>query len=122
MQCSLPLAFIASLATILCSSPAGLRQGLSPYMGGRAFGPPLCRGCAPATPPSKTRPHRHCAFIAACPLASAAATAHQLRHQNLNSSNSNRLVKYCGLVVAVTTLRHAAMAQDNYWGTSPPEA
>ena len=27
-------------------------------MGGRAFGPPLCRGCAPATPPSKTIP-RH---------------------------------------------------------------
>jgi len=27
-------------------------------MGGRAFGPPLCRGCAPATPPSKTISHR----------------------------------------------------------------
>ena len=26
--------------------------------GGRAFGPPLCRGCAPATPPSKTMPQR----------------------------------------------------------------
>ena len=26
-------------------------------LGGRAFGPPLCRGCAPATPPSKTRPN-----------------------------------------------------------------
>ena len=24
------------------------------HYGGRAFGPPLCRGCAPATPPSKT--------------------------------------------------------------------
>ena len=26
--------------------------------------PPLCRGCAPATPPSKTIRHRPCAFIA----------------------------------------------------------
>ena len=32
------------------------RQGLSPYMGGRAFGPPLCGGTPPATPPTKTRP------------------------------------------------------------------
>ena len=30
------------------------------HMGGRAFGPPLCRGCAPATPPYKTIPHRPC--------------------------------------------------------------
>jgi len=55
------------------------RQELTPPLGGRAFGPPLCRGCAPATPPSKTRPHRPCGFIAACRLASLAATANQLR-------------------------------------------
>ena len=30
------------------------------HMGGRAFGPPLCRGCAPATPPYKTISHRPC--------------------------------------------------------------
>ncbi len=33
---------------------------LSLHMGGRAFGPPLCRGCAPATPPYKNMPHRPC--------------------------------------------------------------
>ena len=43
--------------------------------------PPLCRGCAPATPPYKNMPHRQCAFFATCRLASMAAAAHQLRHQ-----------------------------------------
>ncbi len=38
----------------------GAAKGCHQYMGGRAFGPPLCRGCAPATPPSKTIPHRPC--------------------------------------------------------------
>ena len=37
-------------------------------MGGRAFGPPLCRGCAPATPPSKTIAHQPYAFIPAVRL------------------------------------------------------
>ena len=34
-------------------TPAAAR-GYAPFLGGRAFGPPLCRGSAPATPPSKT--------------------------------------------------------------------
>ena len=34
-----------------------LLDTLSLHMGGRAFGPPLCRGSAPATPPPKTIPH-----------------------------------------------------------------
>ena len=38
-------------------SDEGLVYTLSLHMGGRAFGPPLCRGCAPATPPSKTIAH-----------------------------------------------------------------
>ncbi len=37
-------------------------------LGGRAFGPPLCRGCAPATPPYKTIAHRPCLRIPAVPL------------------------------------------------------
>ena len=37
-------------------------------MGGRAFGPPLCRGCAPATPPYKTIPHRPYAVLPAVRL------------------------------------------------------
>ena len=37
-------------------------------LGGRAFGPPLCRGCAPATPPYKTISHRPCLRIPALPL------------------------------------------------------
>ncbi len=40
----------------------------SEYFGGRAFGPPWCRGCAPATPLSKTTPHPPNAFSAAVPL------------------------------------------------------
>ena len=35
--------------------------------------PPLCRGCAPATPPSKTMPHRPGAFIPAIRLTKRAA-------------------------------------------------
>ncbi len=34
--------------------------------GGRAFGPPLCRGCAPATPPYKNMPDRPGAPKPAC--------------------------------------------------------
>ncbi len=34
--------------------------------GGRAFGPPLCRGCAPATPPYKNMPNRPGAPKPAC--------------------------------------------------------
>ena len=50
------LSFLTSLHTLLC------------FMGGRAFGPPLCRGCAPATPPSKTIAHQPYAFIPAVRL------------------------------------------------------
>ena len=38
----------------------GVAKSRHQYMGGRAFGPPLCRGCAPATPPYKTIAHRPC--------------------------------------------------------------
>jgi len=41
---------------------------LSLYMGGRAFGPPLCRGCAPATPPYKNMSHPPCVLIPAVRL------------------------------------------------------
>ena len=38
------------------------------HMGGRAFGPPLCRGSAPATPPPKTISHPPYAVIPAVRL------------------------------------------------------
>ncbi len=38
------------------------------HLGGRAFGPPLCRGCAPATPPYKTIAHPPCVLIPTVPL------------------------------------------------------
>ena len=42
-----------------CLGPAkGSPAPYFSYMGGRAFGPPLCRGCAPATPPYKNMPPR----------------------------------------------------------------
>ena len=47
------------------------RCSFSPHcciLGGRAFGPPLCRGCAPATPPYKTIAHRPCVLIPAVRL------------------------------------------------------
>ena len=39
--------------------------GAAPFFDGRAYGPPLCGGSAPATPPSKTPPHRPFVFIPA---------------------------------------------------------
>ncbi len=38
------------------------------HLGGRAFGPPLCRGCAPATPPYKTIAHPPSVLIPTVPL------------------------------------------------------
>ena len=52
----------------------------SSLLGGRAFGPPLCGGTPPATPPFKNTPHRPFVVIAACRLSSKAA-ANRLRNE-----------------------------------------
>ena len=70
-----------TLITLLRNSPAVAARSWPPiciWAVGRKR-PPLCRGCAPATPPSKTMPHPPCAFIAACRLASTTASVNQLR-------------------------------------------
>ncbi len=50
-------------------SHSSLLHTLSSPLGGRAFGPPLCGGFPPATPPSNNMPRRVCAFIPALMLA-----------------------------------------------------
>ncbi len=63
---SLPYRYASAIPTTQPSpiridvSLYALLYTLSLHMGGRAFGPPLCRGCAPATPPYKNMPHRPC--------------------------------------------------------------
>ena len=81
------------------------RSSLSPHcciLGGRAFGPPLCRGCAPATPPYKTIPHRPCALIPAVPLQQPGCRQPNTQSDCLNRGSDKELVKtgtVYGLVV-----------------------
>ena len=62
-------------------------------MGGRAFGPPLCRVCAPATPPSKTIAHQPYAFIPAARLKQGAGGQPNTLPNGLNGSGHETLVK-----------------------------
>ena len=62
-------------------------------MGGRAFGPPLCRGCAPATPPSKTIAHRRYASVPAAPLCQRDACQPTTISASLHGGENERLVK-----------------------------
>ena len=71
-------------------------------MGGRAFGPPLCRGCAPATPPSKTIPHRPYVLIPAVRLQQRGCRQPDTQSNSLNGGSDKGLVKtdtVYGLVV-----------------------
>jgi len=68
-------------------------------LGGRAFGPPLCRGCAPATPPTKPS-------LTRCVPSSQRVGWRAWRRlytscvtKSLNDSKDDWLVNYCGLVV-----------------------
>ena len=67
--------------------------GATPFFDGRAYGPPLCGGTPPATPPSKTRAPamRHCR----CYAAVAANLSCQLPTQRicLNGDRNEALVK-----------------------------
>ena len=66
------------------------------FMGGRAFGPPLCRGCAPATPPYKNMPHRPCVLFPSI-VSGERSLPPTCR---LNQPTSNRR-SYCPLTPAV---------------------
>ena len=61
-------------------------------MGCRAFGPPLCRGCAPATPPSKTIAHQPYAFIPAVRLKQGGCPQPILKRDSLNGGSDEELV------------------------------
>ena len=93
------------------------RCSFSPHsciMGGRAFGPPLCRGCAPATPPSKTIAHRPCVLIPAVRLQQRGCRQPNTQSDSLNGGSDKGLVKtdnVYGLVVTAilrTTLLRPA--------------
>jgi len=66
---------------------------LSLHMGGRAFGPPLCRGCAPATPPYKTIALRPCVRIPAVPLQQPGCRQPNTQSDSLNGDWDKGLAK-----------------------------
>ena len=100
---------------------------LSPYvcvLGGRAFGPPLCRGCAPATPPSKTIPHRPCVRIPAVPLHQPGCRKPNTQSDSQNGGSDKGLVKtdtVDGLVVTrwVKRLMRRSHLRNQAHGSSP---
>ncbi len=55
--------------------------------------PPLCRGCAPATPPSKTIPNRPCVLIPAVPLQQRGCRKPNTQSDSLNGGSDKGLVK-----------------------------
>ncbi len=65
----------------------------SVIMGGRAFGPPLCRGCAPATPPYKTIAHRPCVLIPAVRLQQGGGSQPNTLSDSLHGGRVRGLVK-----------------------------
>ncbi len=81
---------------------SALLYTLALHLGGRAFGPPLCRGCAPATPPSKTIAHRPCVLIPAMRLQQPGCRQPNTQSDCLNGDSDKGLVKagtVYGLVV-----------------------
>ena len=87
---------------ILNEGSEGALSTLYSFMGGRAFGPPLCRGCAPATPPYKTIPHRPCVRIPAVRLQQRDCRQPNTQSDRLNGGKVKGLVKtgtVYGLVV-----------------------
>ena len=84
------------------------------HLGGRAFGPPLCRGCAPATPPYKTIPHRPCVLIPAVRLQQRGCRQPNTQSDCQNCGSDKELVKtgtVYGLVVTVAAIRAALRGQ-----------
>ncbi len=78
---------------ILSDASAGAFSTLYLITGGRAFGPPLCRGCAPATPPSKTIAHRPCLRIPAVTLHQPGRRQPNRQSDSLNGGSDKGLVK-----------------------------
>jgi len=70
------------------------------FLGGRAFGPPLCGGTPPATPPSKTSAHRHWVVFSAVRPDQRGGCQPNTQSDNLNGGGVERLVEtdaVCGL-------------------------
>jgi len=74
-------------------------------MGGRAFGPPLCRGCAPATPPYKTIAHRPCPLNPAVPLHQPGRRQPNTQSDSLNGGSDKGLVK-AGTAYGLAVSKH----------------
>ena len=89
-------------------------------MGGRAFGPPLCGGIPPATPPSKTIAHQPYAVIPAVWLKQRACCQPSCVKKSLNGGKNDRLVKNHGLVVVdIWKRRVKACQMQNGCGQNP---
>ena len=73
------------------------------HLGGRAFGPPLCRGCAPATPPYKTIAHPPCLRIPAVPLQQRGRRQPNRQSDSLNGGSDMEPVKTGAVFDSVVT-------------------
>ena len=94
---------------------SSLLYSLFLHLGGRAFGPPLCRGCAPATPPYKTIAHRPCVRIPAVRLQQRGCRQPNTQSDCLNGGSDKGLVKtgtVYGLVVTFILLKRRSFVSN----------
>ena len=92
-----PIAEVTAPPQLLCKLERGEKSVLplltACFLGGRAFGPPLCRGSAPATPPSKTIAHQRYAFFQPVRLHQRAGCQPTAQSDSLNGGDDERLVR-----------------------------
>ncbi len=91
------------------------------HLGGRAFGPPLCRGCAPATPPYKTIAHRPCVRIPAVRLQQPGCRQTNTHSDSLNGGKDTGLVK-TGTVYGLVVTKNEFTQDVPRTGDFPPGA
>ena len=89
-------------------------------MGGRAFGPPLCRGCAPATPPSKTIAHRPCARIPAVTLQRPGCRQPNMQSDSLYDGRDKGLVMTGTVYGLIVTIDLGQPPIPNAFSCRPP--
>ena len=89
-------------------SMTGILTFSSVVLGGRAFGPPLCGGIPPATPPSKTTPHRPFVLITAVRPNQSCGCQPNTQPDNLNGGEDEGPAKTDTVCRIVTTGKQKA--------------
>jgi len=89
------------------------------HLGGRAFGPPLCRGCAPATTPSKNMPHPPYAVIPAVRPVQRWQRPTITRWESPSGGGIEGLVRTGAVYGSAVTRNHRRLALGSTWSCSP---